>query len=45
MIEGKITQRGDFGSKLTVNHPSWMGKKKKGPTARVREGEKRERNR
>jgi len=26
---------GDFGSKLTLNHPSWIDMKKKGPTTRV----------
>jgi len=41
-IEGKTTRRSDFGSKLTLNHPSLVDKKK-GPTTRVCEGEKRDR--
>jgi len=41
-IERKPTRRGDFGSKLTLNHPSSIDKKKKGPTATVNGGEKRE---
>jgi len=31
----KTTRMNDFRSKLTLNHPSLVDKKKKGPTARV----------
>jgi len=37
--EEKTIQRGDFGSKLTLNHPSLIDKKKKRMTVRVWEKE------
>jgi len=41
-IEGKTTRRVDFVSKMTINHPSSIYKKKKGPMAKIWVREKRD---